>query len=107
MGACCGNNLIGDPDIENCDDIRSIIETLIAKKNKFPHEQKEIETYLNDSSKEPSSINVAGIAKEDLEKRISHLSNLDQAYSDVINLLYENQTVSCYIIYNIYIYYII
>ena len=45
MGACCGNNLIGDPDIENCDDIRSIIETLIAKKNKFPHEQKEIETY--------------------------------------------------------------
>ena len=105
MGACCGNNHIGDPDIEICDDIRSIIETLIAKKNKFPTEQKEIETYLNDSTKEPSSINVNGIAKEDLEKRISHLSNLDQAYSDLINILYANPTVSYYITYTYVIIY--
>ena len=104
MGACCGGNHIGDPDIESCEDIRSVIETLIAKKNKFPEEQKEIETYLNDSSKEPSSINVAGIAKEDLEKRIAHLSDLDQAYSDIINMLYENQTVSYYIHMHIHLY---
>ena len=87
MGACCGPTVQADPEIEQAKSLKEIIEILKKRANKMPEEKKDIETYLQDKSKEIEAISVKGISDDNLRERLPFLDVLQGKYLDTAKIL--------------------
>ena len=79
MGVCCGQKYPNE-ELNECKTINEIIELLNKKRESFKSEIIQIEDYLEDSNKTVEFINVKGIDKKVLQKRIPYLRDLNNAY---------------------------
>ena len=89
MGVCCGQKYPNE-ELNECKTINEIIELLNKKRESFKSEIIQIEDYLEDSNKTVEFINVKGIDKKVLQKRIPYLRDLNNAYEYLAEILEKN-----------------
>ena len=89
MGVCCGQKYPNE-ELNECKTINEIIELLNKKRESFKSEIIQIEDYLEDSNKKVEFINVKGIDKKVLQKRIPYLRDLNNAYEYLAEILEKN-----------------
>ena len=89
MGVCCGQKYPNE-ELNECKTINEIIELLNKKRESFKSEIIQIEDYLEDSNKKVEFINVKGIDKKVLQKRIPYLRDLNNAYEHLAEILEKN-----------------
>ena len=89
MGVCCGQKYPNE-ELNECKTINEIIELLNKKRESFRSEIIQIEDYLEDSNKTVEFINVKGIDKKVLQKRIPYLRDLNNAYEHLAEILEKN-----------------
>ena len=89
MGVCCGQKYPNE-ELNECKTINEIIELLNKKRESFKSEIIQIEDYLEDSNKTVELINVKGIDKKVLQKRIPYLRDLNNAYEYLAEILEKN-----------------
>ena len=89
MGVCCGQKYPNE-ELNEFKIINEIIELLNKKREKFKSEIIQIEDYLEDSNKTVEFINVKGIDKKVLQKRIPYLRDLNNAYEYLAEILEKN-----------------
>jgi hypothetical protein len=89
MGVCCGQKYPNE-ELNECKTINEIIELLNKKRESFKSEIIQIEDYLEDSNKTVEFINVKGIDKKVLQKRIPYLRDLNNAYEHLAEILEKN-----------------
>lgn len=89
MGVCCGQKYPNE-ELNECKTINEIIELLNKKRESFKSEIIQIEDYLEDSNKTVEFINVKGIDKKVLQKRIPYLRDLNNAYELLAEILEKN-----------------
>ena len=90
MGGCCGGREIIDNEIDKANSLKELSLIFSERKNKFEKEKKEIELFLNDPNVEVENIDVKEIDPSILKKRINYLTNLDDAFNRVIEILEKN-----------------
>lgn len=89
MGVCCGQKYPNE-ELNECKTMNEIIELLNKKRESFKSEIIQIEDYLEDSNKTVEFINVKGIDKKVLQKRIPYLRDLNNAYEHLAEILEKN-----------------
>ena len=89
MGVCCGQKYQNE-ELNECKTMNEIIELLNKKRESFKSEIIQIEDYLEDSNKTVEFINVKGIDKKVLQKRIPYLRDLNNAYEYLAEILEKN-----------------
>ena len=89
MGVCCGQKYPNE-ELNECKTMNEIIELLNKKRESFKSEIIQIEDYLEDSNKTVEFINVKGIDKKVLQKRIPYLRDLNNAYEYLAEILEKN-----------------
>ena len=90
MGGCCEGREIIDNKIDKANSVKELSLIFSERKNKFEKEKKEIELFLNDPNVEVENIDVKEIDPSILKKRINYLTNLDDAFNRVIEILEKN-----------------
>ncbi len=90
MGGCCEGREIIDNEIDKANSLKELSLIFSERKNKFEKEKKEIELFLNDPNVEVENIDVKEIDPSILKKRINYLTNLDDAFNKVIEILEKN-----------------
>ena len=89
MGVCCGRSFV-DEEIENADNLQDLITIFNERRAKFPQEQMQIQSHLEDPSKNVDLIETENLDKESLQKRILYLNDLQGAFLKVSETLQEN-----------------
>ena len=89
MGVCCGRSYV-DEEIENADNLQDLITIFNERRAKFPQEQMQIQSHLEDPSKNVDLIETENLDKESLQKRILYLNDLQGAFLKVSETLQEN-----------------
>ena len=92
MGVCCGREPT-DYEIDKCKSIDDIISTLNTKKEELKEESLDISLYLEDPTYVVKSIETNNIDKRLFPLRIEHLKNLENAYSEIIEILNNSKTL--------------
>ena len=64
--SCCAREINKNEELNNCETISDIRDYLSNKLELAQLEQEEIELYLNEKDKIPSTIEVEGLSEEDL-----------------------------------------
>ena len=95
MGAsCCKKETDRIDDIDNCKDISEIRNYISSKIESAELEQEEINAYLEDKDKVPSSIEITGFNEEDLKKRILYLDEMKNYLNQIDDLLKKHPNVN-------------
>ena len=89
--SCCAREINKNEELNNCETISDIRDYLSNKLELAQLEQEEIELYLNEKDKIPSTIEVAGLSEEDLNKRILYLNEMKECINNLDELLKNNQ----------------
>ena len=89
--SCCAREINKNEELNNCETISDIRDYLSNKLELAQLEQEEIELYLNEKDKIPSTIEVAGLSEEDLNKRIIYLNEIKECINNLDELLKNNQ----------------
>ena len=89
MGVCCGRSFV-DEEIENAESLQDLITIFNERRAKFPQEQMQIQSHLEDPSKNVDLIETENLDKESLQKRILYLNDLQGAFLKVSETLQEN-----------------
>ena len=89
--SCCAREINKNEELNNCETISDIRDYLYNKLELAQLEQEEIELYLNEKDKIPSSIEVEGLSEEDLNKRILYLNEMKECINNLDELLKNNQ----------------
>ena len=89
--SCCAREINKNEELNNCETISDIRDYLSNKLELAQLEQEEIELYLNEKDKIPSSIEVEGLSEEDLNKRILYLNEIKECINNLDELLKNNQ----------------
>ena len=89
MGVCCVRSFT-DEEIENAENLQELITIFNERRAKFPQEQMQIQSHLEDPSKNVDLIETENLDKESLQKRIIYLNDLTGAYLKVSETLQEN-----------------
>jgi len=89
MGVCCGRSFV-DEEIENAESLQDLITIFNERRAKFPQEQMQIQSHLEDPSKNIDLIETENLDKESLQKRILYLNDLRGAFLKVSETLQEN-----------------
>ena len=89
--SCCAREINKNEELNNCETISDIRDYLYNKLELAQLEQEEIELYLNEKDKIPSTIEVEGLSEEDLNKRILYLNEMKECINNLDELLKNNQ----------------
>ena len=74
--SCCKNHNEKNDDIDNCENISDIRNYISTKIKNAEFEQEEINLYLQDKTKIPTTVEVEGFNEKDLKKRILYLDEM-------------------------------
>ena len=85
--SCCAREINKNEELNNCETISDIRDYLSNKLELAQLEQEEIELYLNEKDKIPSTIEVEGLSEEDLNKRILYLNEIKECINNLDELL--------------------
>ena len=89
--SCCVREINKNDDLNNCETISDIRDSISNKLELAVLEQEEIGIYLKEKLKLPSTIEVVGLSEEDLQKRILYLNELKECMNQIEELLKNNQ----------------
>ena len=90
--SCCRKKETNDniDECENLSDIRNYIENKIKNAEL---EQEEINIYLNDKTKIPTTVEVNEFSEEDIKKRVAYLDEMKKCLNEIDELLKKNPNV--------------
>ncbi len=89
--SCCVRELNKNDDLDNCQSISDIRDFLANKLDLAELELEEIDIYLKDKTRLPTTIEVRGLSDEDLNKRIIYLNEIKECINNIDELLKNNQ----------------
>ena len=89
--SCCVREINKNDELNNCESISDIRDYLANKLELAELEQEEIGLYLNEKDRIPRTIEVEGLSKEDLNKRILYLNGIKECINNIDELLKNNQ----------------
>ena len=89
--SCCVREINKNDELNNCESISDIRDYLANKLELAELEQEEIGLYLNEKDRIPKTIEVEGLSKEDLNKRILYLNGIKECINNIDELLKNNQ----------------
>lgn len=92
--SCCKNNNEKNDDIDNCENISDIRNYILSKIKNAEFEQEEINLYLQDKNKIPTTVEVEGFNEEDLKKRILYLDEMKNCLNEIDDLLKKHPEVN-------------
>ena len=88
--SCCVREINKNDDLDNCQTISDIRDFLANKSDLAELELEEIDIYLNNKNRLPTTIEVRGLSDEDLNKRILYLNELKECINNIDELLKNN-----------------
>ena len=92
--SCCKNHNEKNDDIDNCENISDIRNYISTKIKNAELEQEEINLYLQDKTKIPTTVEVQGFNEEDLKKRILYLDEMKNCLNEIDDLLKKHPDVN-------------
>ena len=89
--SCCAREINKNDELNNCETISDIRDYLSNKSELAQLEQEEIELYLKEKDKIPSTIEVESLSEEDLNKKILYLNEIKECINNLDELLKNNK----------------
>ena len=91
--SCCARETNKNDDLNNCESISDIRDYLANKLELADLEQEEINIYLKEKNKIPTTIEIEGLSEEDLNKRVLYLEEIKECINKIDELLKNNQNL--------------
>ena len=92
--SCCKNNNEKNDDIDYCENISDIRNYISTKIKNAECEQEEINLYIQDKTKIPTTVEVEGFNEDDLKKRILYLDEMKNCLNEIDDLLKKHPDVN-------------
>ena len=92
--SCCVRETNKHEDLDNCHSISDLRDFLSFKLDLAELEQEEIQFYLNDKNKLPTTIEVKGLSEQDLQKRKLYLNEIKECINNVDEILKNNKLLN-------------
>ena len=93
--SCCKKNDFEKFDnIDECENISELRNYIEEKIRRAELEEEELNNYLKDKTKIPTTVEVANIGKEEIQKRILYLEEMKNCLNEIDELLKKHPNVN-------------
>ena len=93
VSSCCKKEEEKIEDIDNCKDISEIRNYIATKIENADLEKEEINSYFDDKTLIPTTVEVSGFTDEDLKKRLLYLDEMKNILNQIDDLLKKHPNV--------------
>ena len=91
--SCCRKKKETNDNIDECENLSDIRNYIENKIKNAELEQEEINIYLNDKTKIPTTVEINEFSEEEIKKRVAYLDEMKKCLNEIDELLKKNPNV--------------